>query len=372
MQFSINLKFKFLFKDIPDFVRFVRYYTKLRGYGWFERLERSKDFVVDILYMKRGKYARPFLHLGMVGLVALVASVGPLILSQQDIDQIQTTTPILATAEAQALDFYTLQAEAVRQYRGGEIIVHIVEEKDTISLIAERYGLSVDTVLWENNLKENSKIKPGQELRILPLDGVRHKVKRGETIFTIGKRYGLDNSQAQTIVDYPFNEFLNDETFELVAGQWVMVPDGVMPTAVAVPATPRLAQVQLTPDAGSVVAQGSFVWPAGGRITQGYRFYHRAIDIANQGGGPILAADAGVVTTAGWTGGGYGNAIVVDHGNGFQTLYAHLSAIQVQAGQRVGRGNVIGQMGTTGRSTGVHLHFEIRHGGTLVNPLSYL
>lgn len=361
-----------IFKDIPQFVQFVRYYLKLRGYGWFKKLEVSKDFLVDILYMKRGRYARPFLHFGMVVLVFLVATLGPLVLSQQDIEAMQTTTPILATTQAQAPDFYTLQAEAVRQFRGGEIITHVVEEGETISSIAERYGLSTNTILWENDLKETSTIKAGMELKILPLDGIRHKVKRGETIYSIATKYGLDRSQAQMIVDYPFNEFLSDETFELVSGQWLMVPDGVKPTEAATPVTPRIAQAPLTPDAGSVVAHGSFVWPASGRITQGYKFYHRAIDIAQQGGGPILAADAGVVTSAGWNSGGYGNAIVVDHGNGFQTLYAHLSTIQVQTGQRVNRGNVMGQMGTTGRSTGIHLHFEIRHGGTLVNPLSYL
>lgn len=372
----LNLPIKFtkpaVFKDISDFIQFIRYYLKLRGYGWFEKLEVSKDLLVDILYMKRGRYARPFLHFGMVVLVFLVATLSPLILSQQDIESIQTTTPVLATTQVQAPDFYTFQAEAVRQFRGGEIITHVVEENETISMIAERYGLSTNTILWENNLKDISTIKPGMELKILPLDGVRHQVKRGETIYSIASRYGLDRSQAQMIVDYPFNEFLSDETFELVAGQWLMVPEGVRPSEVAVPTIPRVAQAPLTPDAGSVVAQGSFMWPASGRITQGYLFYHRAIDIANQGGGPILAADAGVVTSAGWNGGGYGNAIVIDHGNGFQTLYAHLSAVQVQVGQRVGGGNVIGQMGSTGRSTGVHLHFEIRHGGTMVNPLNYL
>ncbi len=359
-------------QQVAEFIRFVRYYLKLRGYGWFEKLETFKDFIVDILYMKRGRYARPFLHFGMVSLVALIASVGPLILSQQEIEQMQGSAPVLATTAARVPDFYTLQAEAVQQYRGGEIITHVVEPDDTLSSIAERYGLSVETILWENDLKETSTIKPGMELSILPLDGVRHKVRRGETIFSIAKKYGLDQSQAQMIVDYPFNEFLSDETFELVAGQWLMVPDGVMPTETADPTPQRVAQAPLTPDAGSVAAKGSFIWPASGRISQGYRFYHRAIDIANKNSGPILAADAGVVTTAAWTGGGYGNAIVVEHGNGFQTLYAHLSAVQVQVGQRVNRGNVIGQMGTTGRSTGIHLHFEIRQGGTLVNPMNYL
>ncbi len=361
-------------KDIGEFIRFIRYYVELRGYGWFEKFENSKDFLVDILYKKRGRYSRPFLHVGMVGLIAVAVTIGPAILSQSEQDsQGQQLTPVLATATAYAPDFYTLQAEEVRLYRGGEITTHIVEEGETLSSIAEKYGLSVDTILWENDLKETSKIKPGQEIRILPIDGIRHKVKRGETIYSVGEKYGLDSSQVQMIADYPFNEFLNEENFDLVTGQWLMVPEGVKPQPKTQAPVSRVARVPLTPDAGTVTAVGNFVWPAAGRITQGYRFYHKAIDIANKGAGPILASDAGVVTAAGWPSGwGYGNRVVINHGNGFETLYAHLSAVQVQVGQRVNRGDVIGQMGTTGRSTGIHLHFEIRHGGALVNPMSYL
>jgi len=361
-------------QEIGEFFQFLRSYFKLRSYGWFEYFEKFKNLLVDVLYMKRGRYARPFLHLGMVGLVLAVVTFGPLIFSDtESIEQLQASVPVLATTTAIAPDFYTFQAEAVRQYRGGEIITHVVSEDETLSSIAGRYGLSVDTILWENNLKETSTIKPGQELKILPIDGIRHKVKRGETIYSVGKRYGLDSSQVQMIVDYPFNEFLNDETFELVAGQWLMIPEGVKPAETGAVAVRPIPVAQFTPDAGSVVAHGTFVWPASGRITQGYRFYHRAIDIANQGGGPILAADSGVVTTAGWPdGGGYGNRVVIDHGNGFRTLYAHLSTVQVQIGQRVNRGDVVGQMGSTGRSTGVHLHFEVHNGGALDNPLNYL
>ena len=207
---------------------------------------------------------------------------------------------------------------------------------------------------------------------ILSLDGIRHKVSRGETIYSIGKKYGLEGSEIQVMVDYPFNEFLNDETFDLATGQYLMVPDGVKPSAINT--TGYVArQYQVTPDAGSVTATGSFVWPSTGRITQSYRFYHKAIDIANKSGGAVLAADGGTVVGAGWLDGyGYGNRVIIDHGNGFVTLYAHLSAVQVRAGQRVNRGDLIGRMGSTGRSTGVHLHFEIRQGGVLLNPLSYL
>lgn len=167
---------------------------------------------------------------------------------------------------------------------------------------------------------------------------------------------------------------MNDETFDLVAGQYLMVPEGRPPTAAVSPiATSRSNFGVLTPDAGTVSATGSFIWPASGGISQGYSFYHKAIDISNGAGGAILAADAGVVAVAGWVDGyGYGNRVMIDHGNGFVTLYAHLSVVQVRVGQRVGRGDVIGQMGSTGRSTGTHLHFEIRQGGALQNPFNFL
>lgn len=358
-------------REFREFMGFLHFYVRNRGYGWFFQFEKIKDVLVDVLYKKRGKYAKPFLHAGTIAMIFVMVTVGPKILAQNDeTNQQLSMGPVLSTAQAQAPDFYTLQAEEVRQYRGGEIITHIVSEGETLSSIAARYGLQVSTVAWENKIEEKAKLKPGQELRILPVDGVRHKVARGETIFTIAKKYGLDNSQAQVIVDYPFNEFVNDETFELAAGQYLMVPDGEMPDVVAAP-RPRIA-AKLTPDAGAVSATGKFLWPAAGMVTQGYRFYHKAVDIANRGAGPILAADAGLVTVAGWPdNSGYGNRVMIDHGNGFVSLYGHLSVIQVQVGQRVGRGDVIGQMGSTGRSTGTHLHFEIRQGGSLLDPQSF-
>lgn len=360
-----------IFIELGEFFHFLHRYTRTRGYGWFVQFEKLKDVLVDVLYKKRGRYTRPFLHAGTIAMIFFMVILGPRLLTKNDEISQLSMGPVLTTANAQAPDFYTLQAEEVRQYRGGEIITHVVSEGETVSSIAARYGLEPETILWENNLTAKATLKPGKELRILPVDGVRHKVNRGETIYTIGKKYGLDGSQVQVIVDYPFNEFVNDETFELAAGQYIVIPDGKMPLPQEEIPRPRVAS-KLTPDAGAVSATGKFLWPAAGMVTQGYRFYHKAVDIANRGGGPILAADAGVVTVAGWPdNSGYGNRVVIDHGNGYVTLYAHLSLIQVQAGQRVGRGDVIGQMGSTGRSTGTHLHFEIRQGGSLLNPQSF-
>ena len=368
VKITLRLRAPQVFQDISAYLSFLKWYFRNRTYNWFSRFEVFKDLLVDMLYKKRGKYVRPFLHFGTIGLIFFAITVGPVIFSSGG-EQQQVASNVLSST-VYGSDFLTKQAEEVRQFRGGEIIVHVVGEGETISSIAALYGLQQDTILWENDLTASSKIKPGDELRILPIDGVRHKVTRGETIYSIGKKYKLDEAQVQVIVDYPFNEFLNDETFELATGQHVMVPDGVK-TTVSV-ARPIARTVFTTPDAGAVTAAGSFVWPTSGRITQGYRFYHKAWDIANSGGGPILAADAGTVVSSGWDPSGYGNKVVIDHGNGYVSLYAHQSVLQVVVGQRVNRGDVIGQMGSTGRSTGVHLHFEIRQGGVLLDPGNFL
>lgn len=367
LKITVRLRVPQFLKDISTYLTFLKSYFRSRVYKWFARFEFFKNYLVDLLYKKRGKYVRPFLHFGTIGLIFFAIIVGPVIFTSNG-EQQQASSNVLSST-VYGSDFLTKQAEEVRQFRGGEIIVHVVGEGETISSIATLYGLQQDTILWENNLTPTSKIKPGDELRILPIDGVRHKVARGETIYTIGKKYKLDEAQVQVIVDYPFNEFLNDETFELATGQYVMVPDGVKTT---VTTTPVSRTVYTTPDAGAVTASGTFVWPTAGRITQGYRFYHKAWDIANGGGGPILAADAGTVVVSGWDPSGYGNKVVIDHGNGYATLYAHQSVLQVQVGQRVNRGDVIGQMGSTGRSTGVHLHFEVRQGGVLLDPGTFL
>ena len=352
------------------YFRFLYRFIRLRGYSVFSRFEGAKDHLVDMLYRKRGRYARPFLHLGTLLLVFAAIVVGPVIFAKEDAGEESQIRGVLDT-DTTGGSIYTQQAEEVKQFRGGEVTAHVVQEGETISSIATRYSLSVDTILWENKLTSKSPIKPGQELHILPVDGVRHQVARGETIFSIGKKYGLDESSTQAIVDYPFNEFRNDETFELATGQWLMVPGGEPPRKADSTASTRKV-ITFTADAGQVAATGSFIRPAAGMITQRYSFYHKAIDIANRGAGSILAADSGVVVAAGWDPSGYGNRILIDHANGNVTLYAHLSVIQVQAGQRVNRGDVIGQMGSTGRSTGTHLHFEIRQGGVFLNPLSAL
>jgi murein DD-endopeptidase MepM/ murein hydrolase activator NlpD len=199
--------------------------------------------------------------------------------------------------------------------------------------------------------------------------GIRHKVKRGETVHSIAQTYGVD---AQNIVDYPFNTFTNDETYALAAGQEVFIPEGIKPKEV-IRDTTRYTAKTVAPVPG-VKGEGGFIWPTNGRVSQKYYWYHQAVDIANKSNPDILAAQGGTVVTAGWNAGGYGNYVVVDHGNGYKTLYAHIlsNTITVKAGQVVKQGQKLGAMGSTGRSTGTHLHFEIVLAGKKLDPLSVL
>ncbi len=272
-----------------------------------------------------------------------------------------TATSVLSAATD---DVYA-QTEMSDQRVRDEIINYTVEEGDTVSTIADKFGITPETIRWQNNLS-GDKIKVGQSLEILPVAGISHKVQKGDTVYSIAKKYDID---PQPIVNYPFNTFMNDETFELAVGQTVIVPGGIKPSEI--PTAPRTRFI--TPDAGTVVASGNFVWPTSGRITQNFVWYHQGLDIANRESPSVLAADSGTVVIAGWIDSyGYGNRVMIDHGNGFRTLYAHLSSISVRVGQSVARGNVIGRMGSTGRSTGIHLHFEVIRNGVHINPLTVL
>lgn len=358
-----------------EFLQFLRRYVYKRGYIFFSYIELIKDLVVGILYKRRGKFARPFLHTALMSVLFVSITFGPLLVTEataeEEIDGVATSVLRTSTGDT---PFVTQQSEEVLRFRGGEVIEHTVSEGETLASIAEQYNLQINTILWENNLKETSTIKPGDKLRILPVDGIRHKVQKGETVYSLAKKYGLgdDQAAAQPMINFPFNTFADEENFTLATGQYIFIPGGVKPEEQSRTA-PLAVRRYTTPDAGSVAATGNFVWPASGYISQNYYWYHKAIDIASRGGGPILAADSGTVVVAGWIdNSGYGNRVVIDHGNGLVTLYAHLSVVRVQVGQTVNKGDVIGDMGSTGRSTGTHLHFEIRSGGTFVNPLTML
>jgi murein DD-endopeptidase MepM/ murein hydrolase activator NlpD len=354
-------------EDFWQFLCCLGRYTHQKTLKQFRLFESNKSRLAGVLYRQRGRYSRPFIHSGMMMLIIIAVILGP-VLIQENFPGLsashwqQPEAAAVLSATTGVMETTTLESIKPRS----EVVEYTVKEGDTVSTIADRFGVSIDTIRWENNLKSVKDIKEGDVLRILPVSGLSHKVQHGETIYSIAKKYQVD---AQAIVNWPYNSFANDETFALAVGQDLIVPDGVMPKEQ--PTTPRYyAEV---PAAGTITGTGQFAWPVNGRITQYFVWYHQGIDIANSSAPPILAADSGTVTLVGWPAPwAYGNRVLIDHGNGFSTLYAHLSAIYVSAGQAVSRGQTIGKMGSTGRSTGVHLHFEIRNSGNSVNPLSYL
>jgi hypothetical protein len=245
------------------------------------------------------------------------------------------------------------------------VIAYTVAEGDNILTIAEHFGLRPNTVIWANPELEAMPdlLYVGQELNILPVDGVFHTVKNGEILESIAAGYGVS---VEAITDCECNEFGLDVN-DVTPGQKIVVPGGVKTFE---PQYIRSFSGSIPQDAAR--GTGNFVWPVGGYISQGYWELHRAIDIAGAHGDGVVASDSGFVTYARWDSNGYGNLVVIDHGNGFVTYYAHMYGFYVDVGQSVQRGQLIGARGTTGRSTGSHLHFEIRYDNGLRDPLAFL
>lgn len=272
-----------------------------------------------------------------------------------------------------------------------EVVKYTVVEGDTIFGIAQNFGLEPQTILWGNyyTLLDNpAALQPGQELNILPVNGTYHEWQDGEGLNGVAQYYGVT---PEDIINYPANQ-LDSETigdFErpnIAPGTWLVIPNGKRefiswsaPLGVTRenPASARvLGPGACGPVSGGAVGFGTFVWPANNRFLSGYDYSpstnHWGLDIAGNEGEGVYATDAGVVVYAGWNNYGYGNMIMVDHGNNFQSLYAHMSGVSVVCGQSVGQGDLIGTIGNTGRSSGAHLHFEIRAISSWVNPWDVL
>lgn len=362
----MKVRLRILLRDVQVFLVAWRKFIFLRLYKVFSKFEKIKDVITQLLYRQRGRFAGPFVHTAMGGLVAMAITLAPVLASSLPAGDDGQVDPYSGpqVLDVQVEEVGTQVSDKVRD----QVLEYTVKSGDTVSQIADKFDVSTDTIRWENDLASLNSIKPGQVLRILPVSGIKHKVTRGETIYSIAKKY---NTNPQAMVDFPFNTFSDNETFALAVGQELIVPDGVKPNVIRWSPTTNLAQV--TPNAGAVSATGAFVWPIGGRITQRYTWYHRGMDIATAYGTPVLAADSGKVVVAGWPdNGGYGNRVEINHGNGYVTLYAHLSKVNVVVGQTVNRGDVIGLEGSTGRSTGPHLHFEVKLNGVHMNPANYL
>ena len=265
-------------------------------------------------------------------------------------DQATLLKPIIVSTEP---------STAIRQ----STEIYLVGSGDTISSIAQKFDLNVNTLLWENGLSARSLLRIGQKLLILPTDGISYTIKSGDTVDKIAKRYNINN---QTVKDF------NNLGDKLSFGKKIILP-GARPMSAPIVYRPPSQTTALKPSQVSApVSNAKLLWPtAARRLTQYFGWRHTGVDIAGSIGTPIYAAESGVVLKAGWNRGGYGYYIIIDHGNGLATLYGHSSKLLVSAGEQVARGQQIALMGSTGRSTGHHLHFEVRINGRVTNPLRY-
>lgn len=366
-------------QDLKDLFKFLVVYHSRKTRSLAKGIELSKNTAVELFMHRRGRFQKPVLHISMAMMAAVgLASAGVLggdsIVANSfpgvggpDPRTIETFDPEKSSINS-LIDFRTSISEKPRS----EIIEYEVKSGETLSQIAQKFNVSSDTIKWANNLESINDIKPGQKLKILPVSGVSHTVKSGDTLESVAKKYSAD---AQAILDFPFNDVPDD--FKLRTGQILIVPEG-QPPEVKVAPRPRIQPQYIAKGPASPTfaapGGGSFVWPTTtSGISQYFAWYHPGIDMPNRSAPAVVSSDGGTVVVAGWPDNyGYGNRVVVDHGNGYQTLYAHLSNIYVSSGQRISRGQAVGQMGSTGRSTGVHLHFEIHFKGISVNPLAIL
>ncbi|MBL7022405.1 M23 family metallopeptidase [Patescibacteria group bacterium] len=272
----------------------------------------------------------------------------------------------ILTPDDSALEAPSISDPSLIQTRRSETIEYVVESGDILGTIAEKFELNISSILWANDLSFYSTIRPGQKLKIPPVDGLAYKIKKGDTLESIAKKYQSDLNE---IVEFNKLVSVND----IIAGQEIMIPGGIKPSTY-VPTTRTIASVFTQPASSPATdGGGKLLWPTNSRrITQYYKWRHSGLDIGNKTGQPIYASESGKVTTAGWNAGGYGYYVIINHGNGLETLYAHASKLYVKKGESVSRGDIIAAIGSTGWSTGPHIHYEVKVNGVRKNPLDYI
>jgi len=292
------------------------------------------------------------------------------VLPQVDYSEVIRGELVQTVSEGSALAVPTISDGGDSVAPRDKIESYVVEEGDTLNNIASKFGISLSTLLWANDLSSSSYIHIGDDLTIMPVSGVLHTVAKGETVAGIAKKY---QAEAADVIE--FNKLADGSDIRI--SEKLVVPGGVKPAPKPVRRTSYTAPVSSifsnNPPSGSSVQSGTrLLWPTSGyRITQYYHWSHHGLDIAGTYSDRIYASDPGRVTRSGWWG-GYGNMVEINHGNGIVTRYAHASKLFVRVGDYVSRGETIAMIGSTGWSTGPHIHYEVIINGGKYNPLSYI
>jgi murein DD-endopeptidase MepM/ murein hydrolase activator NlpD len=340
------------------------------GAIWFTRsdlLDRLPT-VVDVSQLVIQATAEPEIAATAIGEAATAASASsPSIAPESSPDLVRQT------------DLHTNIPTRPRK----DVITYTVQSGDTLFGIAEKYGLKPETLVWGNPILKDDPhlLRPGQNLRIAPVDGVLHDVVESNTLNGLAIAFGVTPDD---IIGWPGND-IDPEDPKITPGQLLIVPGGHRAfVQFVIPQISKVKRSALPADAGpgqcpggysgGATGSGFFIWPANNHYLSGNNYWagHQGIDIAAGLGAPIYAADSGVAVFAGWSNWGYGNMVVIDHGNGWNTLYAHLSQWNVSCGESLNKGYIVGLAGNTGNSSGAHLHFEMNYQGVRPNPWNYL
>ena len=380
-KFETDKKFKFI-KKYTHFLRVLVLYFVLkfkRLISFFGYLIKSgfilsrnlKDWSISKLIWSRGKLGKPIADFVVITVTFLVFLIGGVFNSNRFVNSATTNPDVFKNTTDYLPKYQTTLLLVPEERKKNESIKYTVIEGDTLYSIGNRYKISADAIRYVNNLSDADTISIGQELVIPPISGIIHKVKSGDSLEKLSKLYDVPS---QAIADF---NYLTDLT-SLSVGSELVIPDAKIPQQTVASGAPSETQINTTeaPVYASGTKKGWCIWPTTSRIiSQYYSWYHSGLDIATpwfSAMPPIYAAASGRVVRAGWDPTGYGIMILIDHGNGYQTLYGHLSKLKVSVGQNVRQGTVIGTMGNTGRSTGPHLHFEVRKGSVRQNPLNHV
>jgi murein DD-endopeptidase MepM/ murein hydrolase activator NlpD len=328
---------------------------------------QAKGLLVSKLIWSRGKLAKPIVT-GVIMLAAFsvftfgeIFSSSTLIINQPvSADYLATTNDIIPKKE---IALTTLPDARKRT----ESFVYNVQPGDTLYSIGEKFKISTDALKYVNGLTDTSILSIGQEVIVPPTAGLVHKVEAGDTLTSIAEKYEVP---VQAIAD--FNYLL--DTSRLALGTELVIPGGKVPKYVP-PVIIMDTAISSVGSAGQASPNRSLcVWPTTVRyISQYFSWYHNGVDIATPSGAmpPIISCMSGVVVRAGWDPWGLGLHVRIDHGNGYETVYGHMSRIDVSYGESVKRGEVIGLMGSTGRSTGPHVHYMVKYNGAPQDPLKF-
>ncbi len=329
---------------------------------------KAKSVLIRKLIWSRGRLGRPIATTVVMSVAFLVFVVGEvfnsstlLVNREVSADYLASTSDIIPPKNVATTTIPDIRKRT-------QPLKYNVEGGETLSSIGEKFKVSIDALKYVNSLTDSSILKVGQEVVIPPASGLVHEVEKGDSLASIAKKYDVPS---QAIAD--FNYILDTST--LAVGTELVIPGAKVPEPV-IPYIPVSPFIPSSMASGEAKASKNFcVWPTTVRIiTQYFSWYHNGVDIATPWGGgmpPIFSCSGGTVVRAGWDPWGLGLHVRVDHGNGYQTIYGHMSRIDVGYGQQVSRGQIMGSMGSTGRSTGAHVHFMVQYNGIAQNPLNY-